>query len=208
MGGKSHVLTDWVVGCTVSGEVSSMSDGWEWRQFLHVNDTAAAMGGMMQRWQQLPLVTDLSSSQWVQMRHVAHLVADGQPTAAHSDHCTTSFSDRAEGSGGDEVRERLSPDVGSWWWQHSGWQPTVSMEAGIADLYAFYGAQLSESTVEQSTVRRGGGEVGGVSWWGGMSVLLNGLSSNESSSRLVVYPTSSAPPFVVRSAAVSVTGTA
>ena len=201
VGGKSHVLTDWVVGCATSGEVSSMSDGWEWRQFLHANDTAAAMGGMMERWQQLPLVTDLSSTHWVQMRHVAEIVADGSSST-----CSTSFSDRAEGSGGEEVRERLSPDVSSWWWQYGGWQPTVTMAAGIADLYTFYGAQLHEAKRNRDVKCEGSaGEAVGVDW-SGVSVPLDGLSGNGS--RLSVYPTSSAPPFVVRSAGVPVDGSA
>ena len=205
VGGKSHVLTDWVVGCTTSGEVRSMSDGWEWRQFLHANDTAEAMGGMMERWQQLPLVTDLSSTQWVQMRRVAEVVVEGRPVAGGDAKCGTSFSDRAEGIGGGEVRERIAPDVSSWWWQHSGWQPAVTMDAGIADLYRFYGKQLKSTAAEEQDETSGDGE--GASWSSaGASACSDGFSSNDS--RVLAYPTSSAPPFVVRSATVAVDGSA
>ena len=205
VGGKSHVLTDWVVGCAVAGEVRSMSDGWEWRQFLHANDTAAAMGGMMERWQQLPLVTDLSSAQWVQMRRVAELVADGRPMAG-GEQCGTHFSERAEGSGGEEVRERIAPDVSSWWWQHSGWQPTVTMQAGIADLYTFYGAQLQQAALQQHAPANGSSDATDVSC-SAVAVSLDGFIGNDSR-LLLVYPTSSAPPFLVRQAGVAVDGSA
>ena len=198
VGGKSHVLTDWVVGCATEGAVRSMSDGWEWRQFLHANDTAAAMGGMMEHWQQLPLITDLSSTQWVQMRHVAQLVAQGMPGAEDGGKCATSFSERAEGSGGEEVRERQSPDTSSWWWQRSGWRPAVSMQAGIADLYGYYGAQLREAQVAELAQPCDEAELAQVGGWSSVLVSMDGCSGNDS--RALLYPTSSAPPFLVRPA--------
>ena len=201
MGGKSHVLTDWVVGCAQSGRVESLSDGLEWRQFLHANDTAAALGGMMQQWQQLPLLTDLSSAQWVQMRQVAQLVAEAALAGAGRQ-CGTSFAERAEGSGGEEVREKLSPDVSNWWWKHSAWQPTVTMEAGIADLYHFYGKQLQGGAEgERATRASESDQLVDVLW----PAAIDGCCGNDS--RSLMYPTSSAPPFVVRSAGVLVDGT-
>jgi len=44
LGPRSHVLTDWINACLTRREIVSMTDGLEARQFLHVDDTANALG--------------------------------------------------------------------------------------------------------------------------------------------------------------------
>jgi len=74
VGLKSHVLTDWVHSCVHRGHISCLTDGREPRQFLHVNDTAAALGAMMQHYDKMDFVTDISSDEWTTLRQLGDLV--------------------------------------------------------------------------------------------------------------------------------------
>merc|ERR1711865_620268 len=71
---RAHVLNDWVPACQKSGEITAITDGTESRQFLHVNDTAAGLIAMMENFEVLEEVTDMSTGAWVHLRKLAHEV--------------------------------------------------------------------------------------------------------------------------------------
>ena len=54
LGPKSHVLSDWAAQCAAGGRARSRTDGREERQFVHVEDTAAALGTAMLLFGPLP----------------------------------------------------------------------------------------------------------------------------------------------------------
>lgn len=91
---KAHVLTDWVSrsdrtatralcsscssltpsrllhSCLELGTIKCRTDGQEYRQFLHVRDVAVALGLMMERFEEMEQVTDISSNVWYRLEEV------------------------------------------------------------------------------------------------------------------------------------------
>ena len=127
-------------------------------------------------------MTELSSGQWLQMRQVGQLVAN-----ISADRRTEGGAGRGchvlWGQAGEEVgRERRDPNVSSRWWQETQWQPTVSMEDGVRDLYGFYGRQQAEVAVDSEVQR--------------METVMTARWSqpDNASVAFACYPTSSAPP--------------
>lgn len=123
IGLKSHVLTDWVHSCVQRGRISCLTDGTEPRQFLHVNDTAAALGAAMEHYQHLEFATDISSDVWTSLHELGHVVASEatQP-------CPITYS-----SAKAAVTDLISPNTTAFLYQV--WQPRVSLQEGVRDLF-------------------------------------------------------------------------
>jgi len=81
---RSHVLADWAAGCAARGRVESLTSGAEVRQFVHADDCAAALGTMMRKYDQLPLVTDVASATFEQYQREQEQMAQQQATIAGS----------------------------------------------------------------------------------------------------------------------------
>lgn len=79
VGFKSHVIADWVHECLKTGKVMSMTDGWESRQFMHVDDLASTLIRLMQIFDTIPSVVDLApDSSWT-MRDMASMISSNIP---------------------------------------------------------------------------------------------------------------------------------
>ena len=181
---KAHVLTDWALGCQ-AGHVQSVTDGWEWRQFLHVGDVADAMGRMMGGWERMPRVTDLSSGEWVTMRQVGAVVE--AVATEEGRRCSVQFREGVQGDRmeGGAVREKMEPDLASAWWRETGWKPRIALVEGVRDLFRHYG-----ETEGAGMEAQGKGERRPVA---------AEAAGPTNHSAVLVYPRSSAPPYAVRS---------
>jgi nucleoside-diphosphate-sugar epimerase len=190
VGVKAHVLTDWTAACIHSGAVHSLTDGWELRQFIHAVDVADALGRMMGTWTRMDPITDLSSGQWVQMRQVARVVEEVAGEGGGGG-CTVDFTDGVQGDhvGGGAVREMIHPDMASTWWRETGWTPRTDLTAGIHDLYQHYGGDGWRRAFHEQ--KAGKAETPSLS-----------TQRSTSNASAVWLPTSSAPPFSVRTGAV------
>ena len=178
---KAHVLTDWTLQCIERAALTSATDGLEYRQFLHAADVASALGSIMAHHATLEAVTDLSSGQWLQMRDVARVVQSAAGGAGEP--CAATFDGAARGDVEESgaVREMIGPNTASAWWRESGWTPKVSLIDGVRDLFAHYGGSAWAERVQRASSRAA-------------------LSARWNATGGFVYPTDSAPPFVLRSA--------
>lgn len=136
---KSHVINDWIDACLSSKhEIRSLTDGHERRQFMHVNDTAAALVGMMHGFTRLSPVTELSSRRWHSMREIAHIIGQMSPQQ-----CTVAFSDKLA-----VARDVMEPNTDSSFWHERMWSnqdAPISLETGVRQLYALYQAQRASA---------------------------------------------------------------
>ena len=126
VGLKSHVLSDWAHQCSKDGIASSLTNGHEERQFVHVNDTASACGVGMQHHDDLDMVSDVSSGEWINMRQVAVALSN-----ASGNTCTVRFSERPAG-----YRARLSAQLTGR--LHARWTAGVKLEEGCRALLNEY----------------------------------------------------------------------
>lgn len=124
LGPRSHVMGDWINNCLTKGKAHSMTNGQEYRQFLHVEDTAAGLGIMMEHYNLLTPVTDLSTGIWTQLTDLARLIASTLP-------CTITFSDQAA-----ITREKIEPNLTTSF--HQYWNVTISLQEGIKKQYRHY----------------------------------------------------------------------
>jgi nucleoside-diphosphate-sugar epimerase len=117
---KSHVLTDWINGCLTDGIIQAQTDGTESRQFLHAIDTVAAMGTLMQHFDEIEDVTDISSNQWTTLRELATMIT----TIAPSDKsCTATWSTTHA-----TARALIAPNTNTR--LYSLWQPRITLQQG------------------------------------------------------------------------------
>jgi len=83
---RSHVLSDWAAQCVRGGAVRSLTSGAERRQFLHVDDAAAALVAVMERWEDAfapadgaaappRAALDISSGEWTRLDDAARLLS-------------------------------------------------------------------------------------------------------------------------------------
>ena len=80
---KSHVLSDWAAQCVRAHAIESTSSARERRQFLHVDDAAAALVGLVEHWADAAAAAerggagvdarmlDVSSGEWSRLTDVA-----------------------------------------------------------------------------------------------------------------------------------------
>jgi nucleoside-diphosphate-sugar epimerase len=84
---RSHVLSDWAAQCVRDGAVRSLTQGAERRQFLHVDDAAAALVAAMERWDDAfepaaagaagaaRAALDISSGEWTRLEDAARALS-------------------------------------------------------------------------------------------------------------------------------------
>ncbi len=70
---RSHVVSDFVYQALTTGEIRMLTTGEERRQFIHVDDAAAAFHAALSKG--LTGVYDVSSFEWVRVRDVADAIA-------------------------------------------------------------------------------------------------------------------------------------
>jgi len=126
IGIKSHVIADWVGSCATKQQLNSQTDGKEMRQFLHTDDCANALGTMMLSYDELDLITDISSNVWTSMKRIAKIIAEEAP-----DQCSVSFAEVPA-----VMRERRSPDITSVLYHK--WSPNITFSEGIKRLFNQY----------------------------------------------------------------------
>jgi len=126
IGIKSHVIADWVGSCVSKGQLNSQTNGKELRQFLHTDDCASALGKMMELYDELDLVTDISSNVWISLKRTAKIISEEAPES-----CAVSFSSQQA-----IPRFRASPDITSSLYQK--WAPNVTLSEGIKRLFSEY----------------------------------------------------------------------
>jgi len=126
IGIKSHVIADWVGSCVTKGQLNSQTDGKEMRQFLHADDCASALGTMMVSYDELDLVTDVSSNVWISMKRTAKIISEKA-----TDHCSVLFSQTSAIS-----REQKNPDITSP--LYDKWSPNITLSEGIKRLFDQY----------------------------------------------------------------------
>jgi len=140
---KSHVLADWGSSCVNRDRIDSMTDGWESRQFLHAEDCASAMGMMMEHYDEIELVTDVTSNQWVTMREVAQLFE--RYGESHGRPCPVSFSSRPAPPRA-LLQAKMDVPFHQRWWQ-----PSVSLEEGVSRLFTYYEAERKMRLSQEQT---------------------------------------------------------
>ena len=121
-GPKSHVLSDWATACVRDGVVHSRTDGHEVRQFVHVEDVADALVRGMSLHARLPIVSDVSSGEWVAMR-VAAAQLEAAVRAVPGLHCHIRFAGVPAAA-----RARLSPQLDGV--LHGEWRSRISLPEG------------------------------------------------------------------------------
>jgi len=129
IGMKSHVIADWVGSCVKYNQILSQTNGNEERQFLHTDDCASGLGTMMQYYDQLDFVTDISSNQWISLKNTAMLIREEAPQ------CTVEFPEIEA-----VPRHRHDPDITSILYQK--WSPSLSLAQGIKLLLSQYQESL------------------------------------------------------------------
>lgn len=134
IGLKSHVLTDWVHSCLRDGRILCLTDGTEPRQFLHVNDTAAALGAAMRHYSQIEMVTDISSDVWTRLHELGEVVTSEAPRP-----CPITYS-----SSKAAVTELISPNTTAFLYQV--WGPRVTLHEGVRDLFLRLNAHAATTT--------------------------------------------------------------
>ena len=121
---KSHVLADWAASCVRQGSIRSLTDGSERRQFVQSDDTAAGLGAAMEHYDQIELVTDITSNEWLTMREVG---------AAFEPYCQVHFAARMA-----NPRSMLEPRMDVPFHQMPWWKPQRTLQQGVAELIDYY----------------------------------------------------------------------
>lgn len=98
IGPKSHVLADWVYKCVSKGQVHSQTNGLERRQFTHTADVAVALTAMMEAFDTLADLTDVTSGKWVTMRELAAEIKGVVPCQFHFSSSAAQFEGGLEPS--------------------------------------------------------------------------------------------------------------
>jgi nucleoside-diphosphate-sugar epimerase len=137
IGLKSHIIGDWITACLNTGQIISLTNGDEPRQFLHVDDTSNALGLMMKNFKTINFVTDLSSSQWITMKQLGHIITSMSPKI-----CLVTYSSNKA-----SMMELISPNTNHSFYLE--WNPRKKLTEEIQILYTKY-SQNSFSNCEAS----------------------------------------------------------
>jgi len=135
IGLKSHVLTDWITQCLQNKAISGRTDGTEPRQFLHADDTANAVGIMMENYDKLDFATDVSSQRWTTLREVAEIIAQKAPHP-----CPITYTNEKAAA-----RELIAPKTEGVH-LYSIWKPDLTLEQGIEGLFEAYTKDVQEGS--------------------------------------------------------------
>ena len=132
IGVKSHVLNDWIWSCVTAATIPCVTDGLEYRQFMHADDVASALGAMQRHFDSLDEVTDVSSGEWLQLRDLGALVRTGVVQSGEAP-CTLTFSSTraAKIANGPAQRLRVEPNLGTPF--HAAWKAERGAQRSLAD---------------------------------------------------------------------------
>ena len=76
IGDRSYVLNDFVHSFLTTNRVEMLSNGRERRQFLHTEDCAKCLETIMQNYDRMKTVVDVSSFEWTTIHDAAKLICD------------------------------------------------------------------------------------------------------------------------------------
>jgi len=138
IGIKSRVISDWIVACLENGQIKSLTDGNEQRQFMFTRDCAAGLVKMMEIYEELDSVTDLSSFEWITMRDLSQKITTLSPVQ-----CDAIFSEDSS-----RVPQPDSPSSNSALYS-SGWKLEWDLDTAISHLFNVYGKSCPFSESER-----------------------------------------------------------
>ena len=81
IGSKSHIISDWIHQCLRHGYLESRTSGDEKRQFVHSSEMAVSLSDIMDSFEKVPKVLDVTSGVWLTMRNIANIITavSGKP---------------------------------------------------------------------------------------------------------------------------------
>lgn len=138
IGHRSRVISDWIYQCLTKGTITSRTNGLEFRQFLYTKDCADALFLMMEMYDSLESVIDLSSNRWSQMQDVAFSITKLSPKP-----CTLSFSDSSA-----KLVKSENPDILSVFYAQTNWTPKYSLENALLELMDAYSHDVINCDIE------------------------------------------------------------
>ncbi len=168
VGLKSHVVTDWVASCLSQHKIACATDGLEARQFLHAQDASRAFVKLMNHYQDIDFVTDISSGDWVTLRTLAEVIREESATSTSTSTTTTSPSSSSSSSSSSTssdgicpitytstkatVRARVPPQQDALLYRDLGWKPSVGLREGIKDIIEFAKKQQTDGESALNTI--------------------------------------------------------
>ena len=120
---RSHVISDFIHQALATGQIKMMTNGEELRQFIYIDDVCRAFEQAI--YNRNLRVCDVSSFEWVSIRHVANIISE--ITNANV------ISDEKEGS------TPITPMKG----RIPGWFPSISLEDGLKRTVEHYRKQYN-----------------------------------------------------------------
>ncbi len=118
---KFHVITDFILKAK-QGEIKTMTDGTEVRQFLHVDDCCKALYKLSQLYDTLPRDKEyhITNFEWTSIRNIAEIITDYIPASI-------SYSDQK-----DDVQKNKQNEPDPYILNY--WEPTIDVIAGIKQV--------------------------------------------------------------------------
>ena len=126
---KSHVITDFIIKARDKGVINMLTDGDEFRQFLHVEDCCRCLDILSQKYATLDRKENyhISSFQTHCVHGVASLVAKNFPHTVPV--IKGEARDCVQGGGQSESPDRYILNF---------WEPKISLKEGIKRMYDYY----------------------------------------------------------------------
>ena len=126
---KSHVITDFIIKARDEGVINMLTDGKEFRQFLHVEDCCRCLDTLSQKYETLDRKENyhISSFQTHCVHGVASLVAKNFPHTVPV--IKGEARDCVQGGGQSESPDRYILNF---------WEPKISLKEGIKRMYDYY----------------------------------------------------------------------
>ena len=120
---KAHVITDFILKAKNTGVIDMMTDGTEERQFLHTEDCCQALLTLATKYDSVPRDKELhiTSFSWTNILNVANIIASHFPETKV-----------VPASSKDEVQKNKRNEADDFITNY--WQPTITIEEGIADI--------------------------------------------------------------------------
>jgi nucleoside-diphosphate-sugar epimerase len=108
--------------------ISARTNGLEARQLLHGEDVARALVLLMRYFSVADAQTDISTGDWVTLRHLADALSTrARALTGHA--CPATFPDVDA-----DVRARISPWTGAALYTKLGWRAGVALDDGLDDI--------------------------------------------------------------------------
>lgn len=123
VGPKSHAIADFIHQAKTTKRIQMLTDGCEFRQFLHARDFARAVSIVIERYAEFSGSTlDISSFHWTSIKDVAMTVAKlyGPDVEVVPGHGASVFQTKVNAPREDILK--------------TGWTPTISLEEGIKEF--------------------------------------------------------------------------